>query len=417
MRAAITGRTEIGVAAIVITLVDVVVFLPIAFIQSQIGHQLAEFADRRRDRDPDLAVRVLHDHAVAGRELGPQVDLAARGGSSSSSRAASTRRATGTRTSRCRGGCGTRRSSSASACADRSSARWRWCRWASSARSSSRRRTAARSSSSCSIPLGTPLAHTTQACWRSSADSQLARTSMRTPRSPARMPRRSAVSSRKATSGRSTSGCKTTARIHRPTGSREFRRRRAAVRAGARIRWSFRRPASAGGNAAQPLDELVTDITGGDPTPYAKKIQAALAETPGATNIISSSQALEPQVDVIFDRAKAQALNVTIGTAATAARAAFGGAIATQFETPDGLEQVQVIYPRQLQTNFAELANVPIRNNAGQIVHLGDFSHFKVDPVAAAHHARSTATPSSTSARTSRPARRSRTCRTRSSRA
>lgn len=44
MRAAISGRTEIGVAAIVITLVDVVVFLPISFIQSQIGHQLAEFA-------------------------------------------------------------------------------------------------------------------------------------------------------------------------------------------------------------------------------------------------------------------------------------------------------------------------------------------------------------------------------------
>jgi HAE1 family hydrophobic/amphiphilic exporter-1 len=43
MRAAINGRSEIGVAAIVITLVDVVVFLPIAFIQSQIGRQLAEF--------------------------------------------------------------------------------------------------------------------------------------------------------------------------------------------------------------------------------------------------------------------------------------------------------------------------------------------------------------------------------------
>ncbi len=42
-RAAITGRTEIGVAAIVITLVDVVVFLPIAFIQSQVGRNLAEF--------------------------------------------------------------------------------------------------------------------------------------------------------------------------------------------------------------------------------------------------------------------------------------------------------------------------------------------------------------------------------------
>ncbi len=42
--AAINGRTEIGQAAIVITLVDVVVFLPLAFVGGQIGRQLNEFA-------------------------------------------------------------------------------------------------------------------------------------------------------------------------------------------------------------------------------------------------------------------------------------------------------------------------------------------------------------------------------------
>ena len=136
----------------------------------------------------------------------------------------------------------------------------------------------------------------------------------------------------------------------------------------------------AGGNA-QPLDELVTDVAGGDPTDASIRIQNVLEGTPGARNVISSSQALEPQMDVIFDRAKAQALNVSIGTAATAARAAFGGAIATQFETPDGLEQVQIIYPEQLQTNLAELANVPVRSQTGQLVRLGDFSHFQSDPV------------------------------------
>jgi HAE1 family hydrophobic/amphiphilic exporter-1 len=119
-----------------------------------------------------------------------------------------------------------------------------------------------------------------------------------------------------------------------------------------------------GGGNAQPLDELVTDIAGGDPTPYANKIEQVLVNTPGTRNVISSSQALEPQMDVVFDREKAQALNVSIGTAATAARAAFGGAIATQFET-----------------SLSELANVPIRSNAGAIVHLGDFSHFVSDPV------------------------------------
>ena len=42
--AAVAGREEIGAAAVVITLVDVVVFFPIAFIQGQVGRQISEFA-------------------------------------------------------------------------------------------------------------------------------------------------------------------------------------------------------------------------------------------------------------------------------------------------------------------------------------------------------------------------------------
>ena len=42
--AALNGRTEIGNAAVVITLVDVVVFLPLVFVGGQVGKQLNEFA-------------------------------------------------------------------------------------------------------------------------------------------------------------------------------------------------------------------------------------------------------------------------------------------------------------------------------------------------------------------------------------
>jgi HAE1 family hydrophobic/amphiphilic exporter-1 len=136
-----------------------------------------------------------------------------------------------------------------------------------------------------------------------------------------------------------------------------------------------------GGGNAQPLDELLADVSGGDPTVYNAKVFETLAQTPGVVNAISSSSALEPQFEVMFDRAKAQALNVSIATAANAARAAFGGTIATQFETADGLEQVQVIYPASLQTSFAELSNIPIRSNTGGIVHLGDFAYFVNQPV------------------------------------
>jgi HAE1 family hydrophobic/amphiphilic exporter-1 len=135
----------------------------------------------------------------------------------------------------------------------------------------------------------------------------------------------------------------------------------------------------AGGNR-QPIDELVTDIRGGDPTPYAQQVYNLLVGTPGARSVYSAVSSLSPQVELVFDRAKARALNVSIGTATTAARAAFGGAIATQFETADGLEQVQVIYPTENQTDLATLATIPIRANNGSIVHLGDFSSFVWKP-------------------------------------
>jgi HAE1 family hydrophobic/amphiphilic exporter-1 len=138
-----------------------------------------------------------------------------------------------------------------------------------------------------------------------------------------------------------------------------------------------------GGGNSQPIDELVTDTTGADPTPYAQKIYQAMLQTPGAVNVNSSVAALSPQVELLFQRAKMRALDVSIGTATTAARAAFGGAIATQFESPQGLIQVQVIYPRDQRNDLSTIAQIPVRSNNGQIVHLGDFTTFRWSPTPA----------------------------------
>jgi len=135
-----------------------------------------------------------------------------------------------------------------------------------------------------------------------------------------------------------------------------------------------------GGGNAQPLDVLVTDVTGGDPLPYAQKVYDAMLHTPGAVNVNSSAVSLSPQVELLFQRAKMRALDVSIGTATTAARAAFGGAIATQFESPQGLIQVQVIYPRDQRNDLSTIAQIPVRANNGQIVHLGDFTTFRWSP-------------------------------------
>ncbi len=112
----------------------------------------------------------------------------------------------------------------------------------------------------------------------------------------------------------------------------------------------------------------------------ATKVLALLKSIPGATSVNSSGTSLAPEVSVEFNRQKMQALDVSLGSAAQAAGAAFGGDVATQFETPAGLEQVQVIYPLSDQTALQSLGQVPIRSQNGSIVHLSDFATFSSTP-------------------------------------
>ncbi len=138
---------------------------------------------------------------------------------------------------------------------------------------------------------------------------------------------------------------------------------------------------TAGGNA-QPIDFLVTDVTGGDPTAYAQRVEKLLATVPGATSVNSTGTQLAPQISIQFDRNKAQAMGVDLGQAAQAAGAAFGGNQATQFETTSGLEEVQVIYPDSYQTNLDVLKNVAVRSSSGSMVYLSDIARFVSTPTA-----------------------------------
>jgi HAE1 family hydrophobic/amphiphilic exporter-1 len=138
---------------------------------------------------------------------------------------------------------------------------------------------------------------------------------------------------------------------------------------------------SQGGNA-QPIDFLVTDVTGGDPTPYAQQVFQLLQRVPGATSVNSTGTQLAPEISIQFDREKAQALGVDLGQAAQAAGAAFGGNQATQFETTSGLEQVQVIYPQSSQTSLDMLKSVAVRSSSGNLVYLSDIARFVSTPTA-----------------------------------
>jgi HAE1 family hydrophobic/amphiphilic exporter-1 len=133
-----------------------------------------------------------------------------------------------------------------------------------------------------------------------------------------------------------------------------------------------------GGNS-QPIDEVVSSVDGA-PEPYAAKVFAALKATPGAINVTTSAAALAPQFNIEFNRDRARALSVSVGTASSAIRAAFGGDLATQFTGTDGLKDVLVTYPLADQTSLAAIEAIPIRANDGSIVHVGDIARLVQAP-------------------------------------
>ncbi len=136
-----------------------------------------------------------------------------------------------------------------------------------------------------------------------------------------------------------------------------------------------------GGGNAQPIDYLVTSTTDA-PDKYAEQVAAALRQTPGTLNVNTSAERLAPQMDVEFDRNVTRALNVNIGQAASAIRAAFGGTLATQFDTSRGTKYVQVIYPPAFQTTLRTVSEIPLRSNSGTLTYIGDITKFVRDPSA-----------------------------------
>ncbi len=134
-----------------------------------------------------------------------------------------------------------------------------------------------------------------------------------------------------------------------------------------------------GGGSTQQIDYLVTSNDDA-PEQYVPKVLAALQETPGAIDVNSSAMQLAPQIDIEFDRDRARAFNINIGTAASAIRAAFGGTLAAQIQTSHGIKYVQVLYPRSYQTSIALLLALPLRTSSGTIVHLVDIAKLVEDP-------------------------------------
>jgi len=112
----------------------------------------------------------------------------------------------------------------------------------------------------------------------------------------------------------------------------------------------------------------------------ADKLAAYIRSIPGTVNVQTGAENAAPHLTVRIDPARAALLGVSPGAAAMVARTAVGGAIATKVRTWNGLVNVLIQYPVKDRNSVDEIERIPVRTNDGStLVPLGRVATFTWD--------------------------------------
>ncbi len=109
----------------------------------------------------------------------------------------------------------------------------------------------------------------------------------------------------------------------------------------------------------------------------AEKVAQFLRNTPGSVNVQTSNEAAAPRLNVNVDAQKAEVLGVSPADAATAARLAIDGGVATRVRSENGLVDVRVQFPLADRSTVDQLQDVRVRAQDGTLVPLVDIANFQ----------------------------------------
>ena len=108
----------------------------------------------------------------------------------------------------------------------------------------------------------------------------------------------------------------------------------------------------------------------------ANKVVALLKEQRGVVNAQSAAEAEGPRLNIHIDPRRAALLGVSPGDAALAARIAIGGLVATKVRLPSGLVDVRLELPEAQRNSLATIQQVRVRAASGQLVALASVADF-----------------------------------------
>jgi HAE1 family hydrophobic/amphiphilic exporter-1 len=109
---------------------------------------------------------------------------------------------------------------------------------------------------------------------------------------------------------------------------------------------------------------------------FAAKLAAFIAKNPSAQDVQTSNSVAGPRLEFQIDRGRAAQLGVSPQDAASTARAAVGGIISTKVRMPEGLVYTILRLPQPFRGSLAALENVMVRNAEGGLVPLSSVASF-----------------------------------------
>ncbi|MDQ2679424.1 MAG: efflux RND transporter permease subunit [Candidatus Eremiobacteraeota bacterium] len=135
---------------------------------------------------------------------------------------------------------------------------------------------------------------------------------------------------------------------------------------------------SANGGGGSGGDPIFYTIAGPDSqiNAAATKLAAFIRTIPGTVNVQTGAEGEAPRINVQIDSSRASIVGVAPGAAAAAARIAIDGAVATKVRTDNGLIDVRLQFPKVDRSNLDHLKNVRIRAGDGTLVPLSAVATF-----------------------------------------
>ena len=130
-----------------------------------------------------------------------------------------------------------------------------------------------------------------------------------------------------------------------------------------------------GGGGGSPISFT---LTGPDAalSAAANKVAALIKAQPGAINVQTGANSNGPRLDIRIDPRRANVLGVAPADAAAVARIAIGGNIATRVRLENGLTDVRLELPKSRRNDLATIGQLQVRSASGALVPLSSVATF-----------------------------------------